>query len=197
MSDEAEIEDIYSGEKSVIEADPVGAAGPRAVRFFRSLCAVGVLYGAAAMVFLPYGALRFHEGAIPGDFRTAIYDGTARSTSVDALWLFASSVMGAGLGFLLMAGGLAGVRMRPWSLAVLRFWAISSIAMGIGGSYFYFQWLLPPWRAHLAEVRGVVDSLVNIGGWFIGFWLAVMMLVVTSRRDVRDALSHHDTGVPG
>jgi len=183
-------EDLFSGEKSVITPEFPGAVGPGAVRFFRALCTVGVLYGAAAMVFLPYGVLRFHEGTITGDYRTSIWDGSTRSTSVDAQWLFAASVAGAGLGFLFMVGGLGGVRMRPWSIAVLRLWAISSILFACGGAYFYLRWLLPPWRDNLAEARGVVDSLVSIGGWFDGFCLAVLMLVVTSRRDVRNAVSH-------
>lgn len=182
------MEDEYSGEKSVVSDQPTAADYEPVVTVFRSLAALGVVYGMSGIIFLPLGLLRFHQGAIPGDFRVHLFDAPIRSTSIEALWLLCSSLCGVGLGTALVVGALGGLRLKSWSFHVLKLWAIASIALGALGSFFYFQWILPPWRDRLSEVRGVDDSLVNLGGWMIGSLLAIGMLIVIQRREVREAL---------
>jgi hypothetical protein len=186
-------DDEFSGEKSVVQDQPTAADYEPEVRFFRALAAVGVVYGTAGMVLLPYGLLRFHQGAIPGDYRVNILEGPLQSPSAQAIWLFSSSLLGAGLAMTLMIGAIGGLRLKSWSQPVLRLWAIASIIVGAVGSYFFFRWLLPPWRDQWAQVRGVDDSLVNLGGWIVGSLLAVAMLIVISRPRVRDALRRGGT----
>lgn len=182
------MEDEFSGEKSCIRQEPTAADYEPQVRVFRSLAAIAFMYGTVGVVMLPYGLLRFHQGAIPGDFRVKILDGPLSSTSVQALWLVFASVTGTGLSLALMIGGLGGVQLKSWSRPVLTRWAIASILFGAGGSLFYFQWLLPPWREQLAQVRGVDDTFINLGGWMIGSLLAIAMLIVICRPAVRNAL---------
>lgn len=90
-----------------------------------------------------------------------------------------------------MVGGVGGVLLKSWSLLVLRLWAVASIVIGLVGSYFYLKWILPPWREQLAQVRGVDDTLFNLGGWMIGTILAIAMLIVIGRPTVQAALKRN------
>jgi hypothetical protein len=90
-----------------------------------------------------------------------------------------------------MIGGIGGVQLKSWSRFVLTLWAIGSVLFGAVGCFFYFRWLLPPWRERLAEVRGVDDILTNLGGWMIGSILAIAMLIVICRPTVRRALERN------
>jgi len=185
------IEDLYSGEKSVLPAEPTAADYEPGPRLFRSLATISIFYGLSGLLLVPFGVLRFHQGAIVGDLEVNIFAVPIRSTSIQALWLLCSSLAGAGLGAVLVVGGVGGVLLKPWSLLVLRLWAVASIAFGFLGSYFYLKWILPPWREQLAQVRGVDDSLFNLGGWMIGTMLAIAMLIVISRPTVRAALKRN------
>lgn len=184
-------EDIYGGEHSVVPNEPAAGDYEPEVRFFRSVAALGVVYGTAGVMALPFGILRFHQGAIPGDYMVHLMDQPVPRVTLDGLWLVVSSLTGAGLALALMVGGIGGVQLRSWSAQVLKLWAIGSIIFGAAGSYFYFRWILPPWREELAQIRGVVDSLVNLGGWMLGSALAVAMLIVLSRQSVRAALARN------
>ncbi len=143
------IVDEFSGEKSVVPDEPIAADHEPGVRFFRSVAAIALIYGTAGVMALPYGLIRFHQGAIPGDFRVHYIDDPSFSPSPQAIWLFVSSVVGAGLAMGLMLGAIGGVLLQLWSLAVLKLWAIASIVFGAVGCFFYFRWLLPPWRDQL------------------------------------------------
>ena len=180
-------EDEFSGEKSVVRQEPTAADYEPEVNIFRSLAALGVIYGSAGVIGVPLGILRFHQGAIAGDFRVAIFDESVRSMSADALWLLCSSLLGAGLALALMVGGIGAVRLKSWSFVVLRVWAIASVIVGVIGSFFFVRWLLSPQRDMFSEARGVDDSLVNFLGWGIGTVLAIAMLVVIQRPSVREA----------
>jgi len=182
-------EDEFSGERSVVPDDPSAADYEPAVRWFRSVAALALVYGTVGILLLPFGLLRFHQGAIPGDFEVNLFDEPGQSTSPEALWLFFSSLLGTGLAAHLFIGAIGGLRLKSWGLPVLRLWAIASIIIGGGGSYFYLRWLLPPWREQLAQVRGVIDSLGSLGGWIIGSALAIAMLIVISQSRVRAVLS--------
>ena len=181
-------EDEFSGEKSVLRPEPTAADYEPAVRFFRSLAAVGLVYGTAGALLLPYGLLRFHQGAIPGDFRVFIMDETTSSLSPDGLWLFVASILGAGLAFVLVIGVLGALRLKSWCFPLLWLWGVASILLSAGGTYFYVRWLFSPVRDELAEVRGVDDTLTNLGGWIVGTVLAVLILIVINRKPVRCAL---------
>jgi hypothetical protein len=184
----SEYEDEFIGERSMVARDPSAADYETEVTFFRSLAALGVVFGTAGMIAIPFGLLRFHQGTITGDFRVHLFDDPIYSTSLEGFWLFVSSMVGVGLACGLLIGSIGALRLQAWSLVVLRLWAIASILYGIVGSYFYFHWLLPPWRNELAQVRGVVDSLGNLGGWMIGTGLAIAMLILLRRRPVKAAL---------
>jgi hypothetical protein len=181
-------EDEFSGEKSVVREEPTAADYERHVRIFRSFAAIGVVFATAGVVSLPFGLLRFHQGAIAGDMRVNMMDQALHGTSWEALWLCFSSLAGAGLATLLLAGAVGALRLRSWSFVVLWLWAIASIILGVAGSVFYLSWLLPPWREQWAEVRGVVIPLVNLGGWMIGSALAVVMIIMLSNSSVKAAL---------
>jgi hypothetical protein len=185
------MEDEFSGERSVIPDAPSAADYEPAVRLFRSVAALALVFGTAGIMLLPFGLLRFHQGAIPGDFEVSLFDEPGHSISPEGLWLFCSSLLGTGLAASLFVGAVGGVRLKSWALHTLRLWAIASILLGVGGSYFYSRWLLPPWRDHLAQVRGVIDSLGSLAGWIIGSFLALAMLLVVNRSRVRAAL-HRD-----
>jgi len=190
-------EDEFSGEKSVVSEEPPAADGnSRPVVFFRSLAAICLIYATSGIILIPFGMLRFHQGAIPGDLRISLWDGPARSTSLQALWLLFASIIGAGLSLTLFVAALGGVRMRLWSLPLLRLWAASSVVVGAGGAVLWFAWLLPPWRDQLAEVRGVIDSLTSLGAWMLGSFLAVAMLVVTSHPIVRQVFGRSAPAAP-
>jgi len=190
------IEDEFSGEKSVLRPEPTAADYEPAVRFFRALAAVGLVYGTAGTLLLPYGLLRFHQGAIPWDFRVFIMDETTHSMSADALWLFIASLAGAGLAAVLVIGALGALRLKSWVFPLLSLWGVASILLSAFGSCFYFRWLFSSTRDDLAEVRGVDDTLTSLGGWIVGTVLAVFILVVINRKPVRDALKRNGRIAP-
>jgi hypothetical protein len=181
-------DDPFSGEKSVTSDQPTAADYEPEVRLFRSLAAIAVVYGTAGVMLVPFGLFRFHQGAIPGDFEIHLFDKPVVSTSIQALWLLVSSLSGGGLGLALMVGAIGGVALRGWALPVLKMWSIASIIFGVIGCWFFFQWLLPPWRDQLADVRGVDDALFNLGGWMIGSLLGIAILIVINRPAVSAAL---------
>lgn len=182
-------EDPYSGEKSVLPNDPTAADYEPGIGVFRSLAAIGIVYGLSGMLLVPFGLERFLQGAQVGDLDAAIFVQPIQSLSVQALWLLCSTLVGAGLGAALMVGALGGVLLKSWSLLVLRLWAVASIIFGVAGSSFYFTWILVPPPPQIAQVRGVDDALFNLGGWAIGTILAVAMLIVSNRSVVREALA--------
>lgn len=184
----SEEEDEFSGEKSVVRDEPTAADYEPAVNWYRALAALGVAFGTVGVFMLPFGLLRFHQGAIAGGFRVAIMDEPVQSTSIDAYWLLCSSLLGAGLALALMVGGIGGVCLKSWSIVVLRIWSVVSIIVGVMGSYFYLRWLFSPARDQMSQVRGVDDVLVNFGGCFIGLCLAIAILSVIGRPQVREAL---------
>jgi hypothetical protein len=181
-------EDESSAEKSVVRQEPTAADYEPAVNVFRSVAALGVIYGTAGVIAVPLGLLRFHQGAIAGDFRVALVDGPIRSMSAEAVWLLCSSLCGTGLAVAVMVGGIGAMQLKSWSYVVLRLWALGSVVFGIIGSLFFVQWLFSPGREVFSEARGVDDVLVNFLGWGIGTVLAIGMLVVIRRPGVRDAL---------
>jgi hypothetical protein len=181
-------EDDFSGEKSVVREEPTAADYEPAVNIFRAVAALGAIYGTAGVIAGPLGLLRFHQGAIAGDFRVAIFDEPVRSMSGDAAWLLCSSLCGTGLALAVMIGGIGAVRLRAWSYVVLRLWALASVIFGVVGSFFFLPWLFSSQRELFSEARGVDDVLPNFLGWGIGTVLAVAMLIVISRPAVAAAL---------
>src|ERR1700683_1308754 len=150
-------EDPYSGEKNVLPNDPTAEDYEPGIRAFRSLAAIGIVYGLSGMLLVPFGLERFLQGAQVGDLDVAIFVQPIQSTSTQALWLLCSTLVGAGLGAALMVGGLGGVLLKSWSLLVLKLWAVASIIFGVAGSYFYISWILVPPPPQIAQVRGVGD----------------------------------------
>ena len=184
--------DDYSAEKSVVPApvDQTDAADSQ--RVMRTVAALGVVLGTWGLISLPFGLMRFHQGGIPGDPGRDIYDMSMRGISIDLVWLFISSLSGAGLAFLLLCGSVGALSFRPWSRPVLLLWAAGSLGLSAVGSTFYLHWLLPPWRSHFAEVRGVVDSLVNFGGWGMGTLLAIVLLILLNSATVKSVFGPSD-----
>jgi hypothetical protein len=189
-------EDEFSGEKSVVPSEANAADYEPGARWFRSVSALALVYATAGVMLLPFGLVRFHQGAIAGDFRVNLFDEAGQSISPQGMWLFCGSLLGTGLAGQLLIGAIGGLRLQSWSLQVLRLWAIASIIFGVCGSCFYLRWLLPPWREQSADVRGVIDSLGSLAGWIIGSALAVAMLIVISKSRVRHALERNGKILP-
>ncbi len=187
MSSTHDEEDEYAAERGMVSPEPdVGDSDARP-RVMRSLAAVGIVFGIAAAVLLPFGIIRLHQGNIFGDARVPIFDAPIRGTSLAALWMVLSSLTGAALGAVLLAGSIGAMSFRRWARPVLIAWALLSVVFGAAGIFFFGAWLLPPWRSHLAQVRGVVDSLATLGGWAVGSALAIAMLCLLTRPRVRAA----------
>jgi hypothetical protein len=177
----------HSGERSVVPQEPTLADYDPLVRVMRTVAVLGMILGCAGVVSLPFGLLRLHQGSFAGDLRLHLFNPQIEDPSRQAMWMFFSSAVGTGLAAMLMLGSIAAMSFRPVARPILLLWAISSLTMGLGGSYFYVRWLLPPWREESAQVRGVVDSLVNFGGWGIGTTLGVVMLYLLTRPRIKDA----------
>jgi len=180
-----------SGARSVItsEAEPNAPAGTPASRMMRSVAAIGAVFGAAALASMPFGLIRLHSGDFSGDLRSPMLDIPLYHTTLDALWMFLSSIAGSGLALALLVGCIGALRFRAWARPVLLLWAWASIPIGIVGIFFDGRWLVSPARAQLGQVRGVVDSLANLGGWGAGSVLAIAMLVILMRQNVRAAFA--------
>ena len=177
-----------SGAKSVT---PPGLHGSSnfAVRAMQSFAALSVVAGATGAVMLPFGILLLHQGDFAGDLRVHFLDEPLLYISASALWMFISSLCGTALGITLMVGAIGALKMRSWARPVLIIWAVASVVVLCGGAWFEARWLLPPWRDSFADVRGVIDSLTNIGGWAAGGALGVTLLGLLFHPDVRIAFA--------
>jgi len=187
----SEKHDLFSAEKHAITKEDYETELDPPLRVMRSLAAIGVVFGTVAMVSLPFGLIRFHEGAITGDAMVSLFTLPVQSPSPQVLWLFFSSLLGAGLGLILLLGSIAALSFHHSARPILMLWAISSLIVGGCGSLFYFRWLLPPWRDQWAQVRGVIDVLVNFGGWAVGSSLAIAMLIMLMHPRVKEGFELH------
>ena len=158
----------------------------------RSLAALGTVLGAVGAASLPFGLLRLHQGDLSGDLRGHVLDATVMHLTLNALWMFLASGAGAALAMLLLVGSIGALVYRRWARPTLLLWACASLVLGLISCAFYPRWLFSGSRDHFAEVRGVVDSMVNFGGWALGTLLAVAMLSLLSRPAVRSAFAMRD-----
>jgi len=176
----------YSGARNAVPQDP-NTADCDPIRWMRSVAVLGVIFGCAGVISFPFGLLRLHQGSFAGDLRVSLFSPMIESPSGDAMWLYCSSVAGTGLMLMLLIGSILARSLHPLARPILMLWAIGSLVVFVGGSYFYFRWLLPPWRDQLPQVRGVVGTMVSFAGWGISITLAVAMLWLLTRPSVEDA----------
>ncbi len=183
------MENEFSAEQAVVttEADP--AEADQTLWVMRSVAVLGVIAGTAGTVVVPFGMTRFHQGAMNGSLEIGLFVQPAVSPSMDAIWLFVSSLTGTGLAGLLLAGSLGALRFRHWARPTLLLWSICSLLLSAVGSYFYLRWLFSPHRAELSEVRGVVDLLSNFAGFGVGTPLAIVMLILLMQESVKSAFA--------
>jgi hypothetical protein len=176
-----------SGAKSMIPEEPLPANSDPMVRAMHIMAVLGMLLGCAGLVSLPFGLARLHQGSLAGDLSVNLFAPSMESPSAQVVWLYASSAMGTGLALMLVLASIAAIHFRPIARPILLLWATASLMVGGGGSYFYFRWLVGPERESYAQVRGVVDTLANFGGWGIGTTLAIVMLYLLTRPTVKRA----------
>jgi hypothetical protein len=184
-----------SAAQESIAHHPTEADDVPVVRLMRTVAVLGMIFGLAGMLSLPLGLSRLHSGSFAGDVRVHHYSPLIEQPTIDALWMYVASASGAGLGGMLFVGSAVSLSFKKAGRITLIMWAIGSLGLGAIGCFFYFRWLLPPWREHLAEVRGVVDSLVNFGGWGIGSMLAIVMLILLTRPQVKEAFERGQKAV--
>lgn len=159
------------------------------VRLMRTVAVLGMIFGLAGMLSLPLGLSRLHPGSFAGDVKVHHFSPLIEHPTHDAIWMYVASALGAGLGGMLFVGSVVSLSFKNAGRITLIMWASASLIVGSIGFFFYIRWLLPPWRENLAQVRGVLDSLVNFGGWGIGSILAVVMLILLTRPKVKDAFA--------
>ena len=119
-------------------------------------------------MILPFGLLRFHQGAITGDFRILLLDRPVVSPSLEALWLFSSSLLGTGLAALLFVGAVRAFACEDGHCKCFASGQLRASFWASGGASFYLSWLSPASRGGLAQVRGDIDTMGSLWGWMIG-----------------------------
>lgn len=152
----------------------------------RAVGALGLILATVGLAAVPLGIIRFHTGSSVGAFDVGLYEGQVRQTSLDALWLLFSTLIWSGLCVGLLLASIGCLRLRAWARPAMLAWAIATVATALGGGFFYARWLLPPWRESVSQVRGELDSFVNIAAWAVSAALAVMVLICLNRRPVRE-----------
>lgn len=157
------------------------------VRVMRTVAVLGMIFGFAGMLSLPFGLNRLHPGSFAGDARVHFFSPLIERPTIDVLWMYLASASGAGLGFMLFAGSIAAISFKNIGRVILFLWAMGSLFLGLIGCFFYFRWLFGASRSDYAQVRGVVDSLVNFGGWGVGSTLAIVMLYLLTRPEIKEA----------
>ncbi len=171
----------------VVPQQPTLADYDPVIRVMRTVMVLGIIFGLAGMLSLPFGLNRLHPGSFAGDLRVKPYSPLIERLTIDALWMYVASASGAGLGGMLFVGSVAAMNFKKAGRITLILWAISSLGLGVIGCFFYLRWLFSPSHDDFAQVRGVVDSLVNFGGWGIGSTFAVVMLILLTRPKIKEA----------
>jgi hypothetical protein len=179
---------LHAAQHSIPQQPSLADYRPQ-VRLMRTVAVLGMLFGFAGMLSLPLGLNRLHPGSFAGDARVHYFSPLIERPTIDALWMYVASASGAGLGFMLFWGSVAAINFKSIGRALLVLWAMGSLFLGLIGCFFYFRWLFAPSRGDLAQVRGVVDSLVNFGGWGIGSTLAIVMLYLLTRPEIKEAFN--------
>lgn len=173
--------------RHVVPQQPTLADYDPVIGVMRTVMVLGMVFGLAGMLSLPFGLNRLHPGSFAGDAKVHLFSPLIEHPTIDALWMYVASASGAGLGGMLFLGSVAAMNFKKAGRIALILWAISSLSLGLVGCFFYFRWLFSPSRDQFAQVKGVVDSLVNFGGWGIGSTLAVVMLILLTRPRVKEA----------
>lgn len=185
------------GERSVVPDEVDDADYDPELTTVRAISVLALFFSSLALAALPLAILRFHEGSITGHAHVSLFGNIQSSTSPEALWLFYGTLVWMGLCSILFVGSIGALRLFWWARPVLLFWASIALLMSLGGAFIYFQWLLPPWRDHAAQVRGVIDSLATFGTWAGSFLLSVTMLIYLNRPHVRDYFIRKQAGENG
>jgi hypothetical protein len=73
---------------------------------------------------------------------------------------------------------------KRWGLYGILFWAVSSLAYGILGIYFWGRFLLPWLRSEYVSMRGP-DEVGGLIAWMIGTGLSIIVLRLMTRPSIR------------
>jgi hypothetical protein len=141
----------------------------------RTLAVAGVIFGTLGMSCLPFNL---------GSFITSGWPVEASKDSALDWWCFASTFAGLGLSTILLFSSLGCYHFRRWGLYGILFWAWSSLAYGVVGSYFWGRFLLPGARLAYVAMRGP-DEISGLIAWLMGTGLSIIVLHQMGRPAIR------------
>jgi hypothetical protein len=153
----------------------------------RALAVVGVIFGTLGMSCLPFNF---------GAWITFGWPIETSKTNLIEVWCLGSTVVGLALSALLMFSSLGAFHFKSWGRYGLLFWAVMSLAYGVAGIFFWGRFLLPQLRWQYVTMRGP-DEISGLLAWFIGSILAIFVLRLFTRPDIRSVftLAHgHSVG---
>lgn len=141
----------------------------------RVVATIGLMFGLAAVSCLPYSLVPFVDGQ---------WVISPQKTSWMDLWVLVSTIVGLGLGSLLLLSSIGCFSLVWWARPGMLLWAGSSALWGIVAAFFYLHWFLPSFRANIGDVRaeGPWGGLVF---WAIGWIFSVFVLFFMTRPRVK------------
>lgn len=141
----------------------------------RAISVAGVIFGTLGISCLPFNFGSFITFGWPVE--------GSKNTALD-WWCFASTLAGLGLSTILLFSSLGCYHFKYWGLYGLLIWAVSSLAYGILGIYFWGRFLLPWLRTEYVAMRGP-DEVGGLIAWMIGMGLSIIVLRFMTRPSIR------------
>jgi hypothetical protein len=140
----------------------------------RAISVAGVIFGTLGMSCLPFNF---------GSFITFGWPVEATKQALD-WWCFVSTFAGLGLATILLFSSLGCYHFKRWGLYGIQFWAVSSLAYGIVGIFFWGRFLLPGLRSEYVRMRAP-DEVSGLIAWIIGTGLSGVVLWFMTRPAIR------------
>src|SRR5580693_1458379 len=106
----------------------------------RVLMVIGMIFGLLGCLSIPLGLVYFHQGSILGDLEIRLRDETLHSPSIDAMWFFVSTSIGATLSVVLFICSVVAMRFQAIGRIGLLFFAIASLLFPYVGWIFVARW---------------------------------------------------------
>jgi hypothetical protein len=152
-------------------------ANPGKPGFIRAIASVGLVIGILGLACAPFPPMRMVVGSAE---QTNLF-----IQSPHGVWLIVTAVGGTLLSILLIVASVGCLKLRAWGRLLMILYAVGSLALGIGGSYFYLCWLgffgdVP------AAQRGVI-AFIALMGWILGVLYALWALYGMTRPHAKEA----------